>query len=381
MDELLRDGIYCRVSRKHQKKSLPEQEKYVLNFCKDNRYNVVRIFTHDVCEKGIWDRPGIKEVEEAFKNNEIDRVIAKKIDRFADEDGVEHYLSKGFRLHTVLEGIDSGVDLICFRGVLYKQGISNKDWSRKTKTRIGRERTGYYKGKYGFRKGEPVRDLLLVARRIFSLYLYDHLSCRNIAVKLNADGISSPQGRKWSAQQVNNILRDSIYVEYDIVSEYEFKRVQDRLSLKGIRGYKHMLDGRLKCSECQEVMKLSLGKYSCKCGRNIDKEFAEEKVVEKVYTSLNKMLQYMFPTALGRYLSENVIEERLGYFIDDPLKVTIKSSIVRKTVKSFIPLELGKYVEVRGSEVFVHGLLISEIKKILEFESSYLVEHICGDNK
>jgi len=92
------------------------------------------------------------------------------------------------------------------------------------------------------------------------------------------------------------------------------------------------------------------------------------------------MLNYLFPTLRQKSLNEDIIEDRIGYYVDDPLKVTIKSSIIRKTVKNFIPLELDKYVDVRGNYVFVHGLLIPDIKKLLEYDSAFLLQTCGGED-
>ncbi len=112
-----------------------------------------------------------------------------------------------------------------------------------------------------------------VVKKIFRLYLAPGGSVRSVAAALNAKGIRTRNGRRWSLVTVRDVLRNAAYIgtyhrfgmripgSYEpIVSASDFRRAQDRLQERGpSQRNPHpapvfLLAGVLYCRHCGKRM-------------------------------------------------------------------------------------------------------------------------------
>lgn len=68
-----------------------------------------------------------------------------------------------------------------------------------------------------------------VIKRIYSLYLDDHLSLKEIADTLNAEQIPTKRGGTWSKSSVRFILLNQKYNLDGIISDKDYKLISERL--------------------------------------------------------------------------------------------------------------------------------------------------------
>ncbi len=77
-------------------------------------------------------------------------------------------------------------------------------------------------------KGAP--DRVAVIRRIFESYVYQEKGIRTVVEELNAEGIPSPRGKKWSVGTIRSILVNPIYTGaniWNVRSFSKYHRVED----------------------------------------------------------------------------------------------------------------------------------------------------------
>lgn len=135
---------------------------------------------------------------------------------------------------------------------------------------LGRPPYGYAPGRY--RRLQPVAEEAAVVRYMFKLYLRENLGVRLIARRLNQEGYRTRQGKLWTMVSVRDILRNRVYLgNYNrlgvrvpgshprLVSEEDFKRVQDRMAQRRSSPMARtagdfLLAGLLACGECGNHM-------------------------------------------------------------------------------------------------------------------------------
>ena len=111
-----------------------------------------------------------------------------------------------------------------------------------------------------------------VVRAIFSMYLDDDLGVRASAARLNAEGVRTRKGRRWSMVTVRDILRNPAYMGAyrrfglripgalePIVAPAAFRAVQEKMSSrrpvrKHPRAQPFLLAGLLYCGHCGRRM-------------------------------------------------------------------------------------------------------------------------------
>jgi DNA invertase Pin-like site-specific DNA recombinase len=131
---------------------------------------------------------------------------------------------------------------------------------------LGRPPYGYAVG--ARRRLELVPEEAVVVRYIFRLYLQEEMGIRKIAGQLNAEGIPTRRGGRWSMISVRDILRNRVYLgtyarfgvrvtnsHPPLISQEDYRRVQDRLHLhtptettRTVRPF--LLSGMVYCARC-----------------------------------------------------------------------------------------------------------------------------------
>lgn len=174
----------------------------------------------------------------------VNMVITKDLSRLGrDYIMTGHYMERYFPEHRVryislLDGIDTGVDstandITPFRAIM--NDMYAKDISKKIKSvKRDKQRKGQFIGgkpAYGYKMHPTEKNKIVideevapVVRRIFALAL-SGMSCRNIATRLNQEGIPTPATYAnlpvarpgpytglWSSERISEMLQNETYI-------------------------------------------------------------------------------------------------------------------------------------------------------------------------
>ncbi len=375
-------AIYTRFSSDLQRdRSIDDQVAVCRDYAERNGYEIAEVYS-DRATSGasLHGRPGIKRLMDHAKRGVFQTVIAETMSRigrdqedraairkrlqFADveivtpTDGVVTHLTDGIRAV-----IDSQY-LEDLKGMI-RRGM-------KGVVRDGRHAGGRA---YGYRPVpgktghlEIIEAEAKQVRRIFRLYA-EGVSPREIASRLNAEGISPPRGRHWAAstingnvQRGNGILQNEIYAgrlvwnrvrmvrdpdsgkrvsrpnppdewmradaeHLRIIDDDLFEKVQRRKGershghIRRVRKAKHLLSGLLRCGDCGGGMQVkdshrgririvcSTVKESGQC--NNRRTYYLSKIEQAVTSGLKSRLSER--DAIARYVKEyNAEQKRLA---------------------------------------------------------------------
>jgi site-specific DNA recombinase len=232
---LTRALIYARYSTTLQSDaSIEDQVRICRERAESEGWAVAGTFSDAAISGGVRDRPGLNGLLAAVRAGDV--VIAESVDRLSrDQEDIAAIAKRvrfaGARIFTLGEG-EVGKLHVAVSGLmadLYRDNLADK--TRRGQT--GRVIAGFNPGglAYGYRRiarfderGEPIHglreideDQALVVRRIFAEFI-DGRSPREIAGRLNAEGVVSPSGGKWSAASINGdrvrgngILQNDLY--------------------------------------------------------------------------------------------------------------------------------------------------------------------------
>jgi site-specific DNA recombinase len=226
-----RAAIYARFSsEKQNERSIEDQIAVCRDLCNRQGYNVV--FTFDdraVSGASIVNRQGWLALMRAADRREFDILVAEDIDRLfrdqADFHGARKRLKfREIKIHTVHGGIVSEIEG-SVRAMLAAQYLENL--AQKThRGQAGAVRRGGHVGgrSYGYRPvpGQPGKLAIVeaeadIVRRIFNEYVSGR-SPREIAIRVNREGIPGPRGGIWNASSIggsrarqNGVLQNALY--------------------------------------------------------------------------------------------------------------------------------------------------------------------------
>ena len=248
---------YYRLSDEEKKygnesESITNQREIVRDYCEKHDIIIVKEFVDDGYSGGNFERPGFQAMLDHLKAGKANVVITKDLsrlgrdmtessyyaERFFPEQGI-HYLAPG-------NDFDSMGDNLMAPFQFAMNDVYLRDTSRKVKQTLEMKRK---KGKYaacppyGYRKADRTTDQLVpdentapVVQRIFALAA-EGLSCRSIAVRLNADGVCPPLKYRvecrdnftdrgaarasdyWNYTTVKRILRNRVYLGHTILGK------------------------------------------------------------------------------------------------------------------------------------------------------------------
>lgn len=261
---------YIRVSTDEQVRNgqgLDIQENEIKEYCKKNKIELVKIFEDAGISGAKEDRDGINKLLEYVKDkgNGIDVVITQKLDRLSRDTMFGLFIRKELKkadveLISVKEENISGNDPIqnLMQTIVFafaefeKEQIARRMLSgRREKAKEKKEKASGncpigYKYQYNEQGKNPVvvvdENTAPIVKRIFSEYLRGY-SLQKIADRLNAEGITTQRGNKWSKIAVHRILKNDFYlgvVRFDdieqqgnhtpLVSKVVFGKVKSLLS-------------------------------------------------------------------------------------------------------------------------------------------------------
>lgn len=231
----MRALIYARYSSTLQSgASIEDQVRICRERAEREGWAVGGVFEDAEISGRVRNRPGLNAL--LAKLAEGDIVLTESVDRLSRAGGdiwdlFERIDYAGARIVTLSEG-DVAELHVGFKGTM--SALFRKDLADKTRRgQVGRVLAGFCPGgrTYGYRRvarfddsGEPVRGLREIdpeqARVIVRIYeeFVDGRSPREIAGRLNAEGVPSPSGGRWSASSINGdrvrkngILQNELY--------------------------------------------------------------------------------------------------------------------------------------------------------------------------
>jgi site-specific DNA recombinase len=236
--EAMRALLYARYSTMLQKEaSIEDQLRICSQHAGREGWTVVEAFPDYAISGAVRARPGLNALLEAVSAGRGDVVLAESIDRLSrDQEDIARIFKQvsfaGARIVTLQEGEINELH-VGMKGTM--AALYRKDLAEKTRRgQTGRVLAGRCPGgnAYGYRRvarfdanGEPERGLreideaeAAIVRRIFSEFI-DGRSPRDIAKRLNAEGVPGPTGGPWSASTINGdrvrkngILQNELYI-------------------------------------------------------------------------------------------------------------------------------------------------------------------------
>jgi DNA invertase Pin-like site-specific DNA recombinase len=252
----IRAVAYYRMSRDLQEASIPRQRESVEAYAKVNGYEIIREYKDEgISGDATERRAGFLAMREAGTRGEFEVILCWDKDRFGRFDSIEQgYWVKplrdaGVRLVTVTQGL---IDWNSFAGRIVDTALaeSKHEFLRTlsqstTAGKIRVARGAYFNGgvvPYAFDRlllnehDEPQMRVLrgqVVTRQrgwhfvlipcenaqevetirwLFRSFADRDVSCRQLAEELNARGIPSLTGGKWTRQAISAILENHHYV-------------------------------------------------------------------------------------------------------------------------------------------------------------------------
>ncbi len=233
--------IYARYSSDNQREaSLTDQERECREYAKHQGWEVVEVYSDAAISGGSDRRPGYQKLLHDARSGRFDVVLAEALDRLsrrlADTANLHDELTfLGIRLFAKDQGEITKMHT-AIMGLVAEQYVT--DLREKTKRgQRGRIHEGMTAGGlgYGYTVGEPGErsidpDQVEVVQRIFREYA-SGVSPREIAKRLNSDGVPGPRGKTWKDTTIRGqrdrgtgVLNNSAYIGNLTYGKTEYKK-------------------------------------------------------------------------------------------------------------------------------------------------------------
>lgn len=234
----MRIAIYARYSSDLQSESsIDDQIRICREHAENSGYVIADVYADYAISGGnIQNRPSMRELLKDAREGKFDLVIAEALDRLSrDQEDIAAIYKRlahaEVGIQTLAEGAINELH-VGLKGTM--NAIFLKDLAKKTRRgQRGRVEAGKIPGgnSYGYRIVRRIQDdgsvstgereidaeEANIVRRIFHEYA-GGMSPRQIAARLNAEGISSPRGGQWNASTINGnrkrrngILNNELY--------------------------------------------------------------------------------------------------------------------------------------------------------------------------
>ena len=241
-------GIYCRLSnddeRDGESVSIETQKLLLQSYVRQRGWNEIAVYCDDGYSGTNFDRPGVKRLIEDAKAKKINLILVKDLSRFGrnyiEFGQYTDYLfpSLGCRFIALNNGIDTmsdngSTDVMCFLNLFNE--FYSRDTSKKVKAvKRACAESGKFMGTYpayGYKRDPEDKHHLVIdeetaptVRRIFAMALAG-TSCRQIAVRLNEEGVlppaayagltlscHGPYSGQWSSERITAMLKNETYI-------------------------------------------------------------------------------------------------------------------------------------------------------------------------
>ena len=243
-----RAALYIRLSKEDEREgpseSVSNQKSMLEDFVCQHHLRVHDTYIDDGWSGTSFDRPAFQRMIADIEAKKVNLIITKDLSRLGrDYILTGHYMERYFPEHQVryislLDGIDTGVestanDITPFRAIM--NDMYAKDISKKiSSVKHDKQRKGLFIGGkpvYGYKMHPTEKNKIVIdedvapmVRRIFTMAL-EGLSCRQIAVQLNAEGIPTPATYAglpvpspgpytglWSSERISDMLQNETYI-------------------------------------------------------------------------------------------------------------------------------------------------------------------------
>ena len=241
-------ALYIRLSKEDESEgpseSVNNQQSLLNEFVQQHRLSVYDTYIDDGWSGTNFDRPNFQRMIADIEARKVNMVITKDLSRLGrDYILTGHYMERYFPEHRVryislLDGIDTGVDstandITPFRAIM--NDMYAKDISKKiSSVKHDKQRKGLFIGGkpvFGYKMHPTEKNKIVIdedaapmVRRIFGMAL-EGISCRQIAARLNAEGIPTPATYAgltvanpgpytglWSSERISDMLQNETYV-------------------------------------------------------------------------------------------------------------------------------------------------------------------------
>ena len=239
-----RAALYIRLSKEDEREgpseSVSNQQSLLNEFVRRRRLSVYDTYIDDGWSGTSFDRPDFRRMLADIEARKVNMVITKDLSRLGrDYILTGHYMERYFPEHRVryislLDGIDTGVessanDITPFRAIM--NDMYAKDISKKiSSVKHDKQRRGLFIGGkpvYGYKMHPTEKNKIVIdegaaptVRRVFGMAL-EGVSCRQIAARLNAEGVPTPAAYAglpaarsgsytglWSGERVSDMLQN-----------------------------------------------------------------------------------------------------------------------------------------------------------------------------
>lgn len=289
-------AIYLRKSREDdelKEETLARHETMLLEYCKRNNLNIVKIYKEVVSGESIANRPEMQrllddvatgayagvvcvEIERLSRGNQIDQVEILEVFKSSD--------TKIYTLNKIYDLSKEDIDEEFLEFALFMSRREYKIINRRLQRGRNQSRQeGYYIGSilpFGFDKVRGDKGFILVPNdnaKVVQFIFKEYLEGVNVATitnYLNDNGIKPQNNAKiWTPPTVRNVLKNKLYIgmlntnnrgdtikgkHEPIIDELTFNRVQEKLAktpkVANKRKLSNPLAGLVYCSECGRTM-------------------------------------------------------------------------------------------------------------------------------
>lgn len=243
-------GIYLRLSKEHDEKnnSIEAQREITTKYAITNGYKIVKEYVDNGYSGIIDSRPALDQMMIDISRGFINMVIVKDISRLTRNKNKTGWYTEIFfpdndvRFISVTEFIDSGKryeidDTIMLRGIANQYYIADISKKIKANKRAMKELGQFVENQvpYGYKKLDTDKHEIAIdekvadnIRNIYNMYI-DGQTSSQIAEYLNNKKIKNPSRymkmknhtKKWSAEQINDILRNQFYIGNTVMNKYK----------------------------------------------------------------------------------------------------------------------------------------------------------------
>jgi DNA invertase Pin-like site-specific DNA recombinase len=222
----MRTIAYARVSTEDQANngvSLDLQEGRLRAYTEAKGWSLVQVVSEDASAKSL-NRPGLQSLLDLVKSGTVDALVVYKLDRLTRSVSDLDYLTRTLNEHDVaLVSLNESLDGTTAAGRLMMNLLAVvSQWEReaigeRTRAALSHKKANgevYARVPFGYRRVgdrlEPVTEELEVVRQMQE-WEQGGASLREIARRLNAEGVRSKRGGKWSHRTVGYVLRNDLY--------------------------------------------------------------------------------------------------------------------------------------------------------------------------
>jgi len=343
-------AIYLRKSREDdelKEETLARHETMLLEYCKRNNLNIVKIYKEVVSGESIANRPEMQKLLDDVSRGLYAGVVCVEIERLSRGNQIDQveilevFKGSNTKIYTLNKIYDLSKEDIDEEFLEFALFMSRREYKiinrRLQRGRNQSRQEGYYIGSilpFGFDKVRGEKGFILVpndnakvVQFIFNQYL-DGVNVATITNYLNENGIKPQNHNKiWTPPTVRNVLKNKLYIgmlntnnrgsaikgKHDpIIDELTFNRAQEKLAktpkVTNRRKLSNPLAGLVYCSECGRTMirKINALKFeyitcpSLKCNnRSLKLEKLENLILNELKNELKD-----FNYFLDNYSSE-----------------------------------------------------------------------------